>query len=107
MKQYVINEDRLIQLLEEEDKLYLLECAGVDNWPGYDFAFEDREELDIEKTLKEEFKEDNKEKIIKIIEDWYYTLYEYDFEKRYLVVSSDDVLELYNLIKENKDGSIN
>ena len=31
MKQYVINEDRLIQLLEKEDKLYLLECAGVDN----------------------------------------------------------------------------
>ena len=57
MKQYVINEDRLIQLLEEEDKLYLLECAGVDNWPGYGFAFEDREELDIEKTLKEEFEE--------------------------------------------------
>ena len=103
MKQYIINEDRLTQLLEEEDKLYLLECAGVDNWPGYDFAFEDREELDIEKTLKE----DNKEKIIKIVEDWYYTLYEYDFEKRYLVVSSDDVLELYNLIKENEDGSVN
>lgn len=107
MKQYVINEDRLIQLLEEEDKLYLLECAGVDNWPCYDLAFEDREELDIEKTLKEEFKEDNKEKIIKIVEDWYYTLYEYDFEKRYLVVSSNDILELYNLIKENEDGSIN
>lgn len=57
MKQYVINEDRLIQLLEKEDKLYLLECTGVDNWLGYDFAFEDREELDIEKTLKEEFEE--------------------------------------------------
>ena len=57
MKQYVINEDRLIQLLEEEDKLYLLECAGVDNWSCYDFAFENRKELDIEKTLKEEFEE--------------------------------------------------
>lgn len=57
MKQYVINEDRLIQLLEEEDKLYLLECAGVDNWSCYDFDFENREELDIEKTLKEEFEE--------------------------------------------------
>ena len=57
MKQYVINEDRLIQLLEEEDKLYLLECAGVDNWSCYDFAFENREKLDIEKTLKEEFEE--------------------------------------------------
>lgn len=56
-KQYIINEDRLIELLEEEDKLYLLECAGVDNWPGYDYAFEDREELDIEKILEEEFKE--------------------------------------------------
>lgn len=107
MKQYIINEDRLIQLLEEEDKLYLLECAGVGNWPGYDFAFEDREELDIEKTLKEEFKEDNKEKILKIVEDWYYTLYEDDFENHRLVVSSDDVLKLYNLIKENENGSIN
>ena len=107
MKQYVINEDRLIQMKKEEEKKYLLECRGINNWYCYDLAFEDREEKKKKKTLKEEFKEDNKEKIIKIVEDWYYTLYEYDFEKRYLVVSSDDILELYNLIKENEDGSIN
>lgn len=58
-RQYIINEDRLIELLEKENKLYLLEGAGVENWLGYDFAFEDKEELDIEKILEENFKEIN------------------------------------------------
>ena len=32
MNYYYINEKRLLELLEEENKLKALECAGVDNW---------------------------------------------------------------------------
>lgn len=35
MNYYYINEKRLLELLEEENKLKALECAGVDNWQGY------------------------------------------------------------------------
>ena len=35
MKYYIINEKRLLELLKEENQLNALECAGVDNWPGY------------------------------------------------------------------------
>lgn len=28
------------ELLENQDKLYALEAAGVDNWSGYDIAME-------------------------------------------------------------------
>lgn len=61
MDKYLISEERLIELLEKEEKLYLLECAGVDNWSWYDCAFEDREELDIEEELSNYTKVDNKE----------------------------------------------
>lgn len=35
MKYYIINEQRLLELLEKENQLNALEYAGVDNWSGY------------------------------------------------------------------------
>lgn len=35
MKYYIINKKRLLELLKKENQLNALECAGVDNWPGY------------------------------------------------------------------------
>lgn len=38
-KGYVlIKEDEYENLKEDSDKLYNLECAGVDNWEGYEYA---------------------------------------------------------------------
>ena len=61
MKKYIINEERLKKLLEEENELSRLECAGVDNWEGYDYAFEDEfEEENKKEDLFKEFEEYNK-----------------------------------------------
>jgi hypothetical protein len=46
-----ISEDTYKELIKAQQKLNALECAGVDNWDGYDFALEEfraaeeREEL--------------------------------------------------------------
>ena len=34
----LIDEERLLSLLESEDKLIVLEEDGVDNWGGYDMS---------------------------------------------------------------------
>lgn len=52
---YIIDEENLIGLLEDRDKLNRLECNGVDNWAGYDM-YDDWEEPDYEKYIKENFK---------------------------------------------------
>ena len=69
MKKYIVNEERLIELLTNELKLYCLESDGVDNWEWCyegrkrfiedaindrldeipeDFDFEDVAKLDLE-----------------------------------------------------------
>lgn len=35
MKKYIITEERLLELLEAENRLYCLEWDGVDNWSWY------------------------------------------------------------------------
>ena len=35
MKKYVITEERLLELLEAENRLHCLEWDGVDNWSWY------------------------------------------------------------------------
>lgn len=35
MKKYVITEERLLELLKAENRLYCLEWDGVDNWSWY------------------------------------------------------------------------
>lgn len=40
----LINSDRLLELLQKEERLYALDCAGVDNWEGYDDALADYED---------------------------------------------------------------
>lgn len=52
---YIIDEENLIGLLEDRDKLNRLECNGVDNWEGYDM-YDGWEEPDYEKYIKENFK---------------------------------------------------
>ncbi|QFG06670.1 host RecBCD nuclease inhibitor [Proteus phage Myduc] len=39
-----ITKERYEELLQAEDKLNALECAGVDNWCGYDEAMDALEE---------------------------------------------------------------
>lgn len=39
MKKYIIEEKRLKELLDSEEELLRLKCAGVDNWDGYSYAF--------------------------------------------------------------------
>lgn len=39
MKKFIIDEKRLKELLDSEETLSRLECAGVDNWEGYEYAF--------------------------------------------------------------------
>ena len=38
---YLVPESTLINLQRDSLKLEALECAGVDNWEGYGFAFDD------------------------------------------------------------------
>lgn len=59
MNYYYINEKRLLELLEEENKLKALECAGVDNWQGYyeakDF-YTDGQDISYEDMALEDLK---------------------------------------------------
>lgn len=43
MKSYIITEERLLELLQQEDTLQSLVGAGVDNWDGCDFAFDEQD----------------------------------------------------------------
>lgn len=57
-KQYLLTESELRELLEDRLTLAALEAAGVDNWVGYDIAFEEQDEdCTIDDILKnyEEF----------------------------------------------------
>lgn len=40
-KRYLLTETELLELLEDRYKLAALEAMGVDNWDGYNYAFED------------------------------------------------------------------
>ena len=63
MKYYIIDEERLLELLKKENQLNALECAGVDNWPGYwetKDLYTDNQDVSYEdmalEDLKNEFK---------------------------------------------------
>lgn len=40
-KRYLLTETELLELLKDRCKLAALEAMGVDNWDGYEYAFED------------------------------------------------------------------
>lgn len=50
-KRYLLTETELLELLEDRYKLAALEAMGVDNWDGYDYAFEDWNEDEYKKGL--------------------------------------------------------
>ena len=55
-KFYAISEEKLIELLSDQNKLDALECGGVDNWPYYSEAQHDYvSEYDKYKDLDEAF----------------------------------------------------
>ena len=59
MKYYIINEKRLLELLEKENQLNALECAGVDNWSGYWWAkdlYTDNQDISYEDMALEDLK---------------------------------------------------
>ena len=39
------------------EKYYALECAGVDNWHGYEYAFETKDEDITDEAIEECFKD--------------------------------------------------
>ena len=48
MQAIIIPKNEFANLLRDSDKLYRLECGGVDNWVGYDeslYSEEDYEEI--------------------------------------------------------------
>ena len=48
MQAIIIPKNEFANLLRDNDKLYRLECGGVDNWVGYDeslYSEEDYEEI--------------------------------------------------------------
>lgn len=47
-KTVTISNEEYESLLEDRRFLRALEAAGVDNWEGYQYAFEDEDELDEE-----------------------------------------------------------
>lgn len=54
---YVIDYIRLYNLLEKEETLDKLKYAGVDNWEGYEQAFESEKAFDINKYIERNFQE--------------------------------------------------
>ena len=59
MRYYIINEERLLELLTEENQLRALECAGVDNWSWYGEArilYTDGQDVSYEEMALEDLK---------------------------------------------------
>lgn len=50
-KRYLLTETELLELLEDRYRLAALEAMGVDNWDGYEYAFEDWDEEEYKKEL--------------------------------------------------------
>lgn len=50
-KKYLLTEKELLELLEDRYKLSALEEMGVDNWDGYEYAFEDWDENEYKEGL--------------------------------------------------------
>ena len=50
-KRYLLTETELLELLEDRYRLAALEAMGVDNWDGYEYAFEDWDEKEYKKEL--------------------------------------------------------
>lgn len=50
-KRYLLTETELLELLEDRYKLAALEAMGVDNWNGYNYAFEDWDEDEYKEEL--------------------------------------------------------
>ena len=45
-KKYILTKNELENLLKCKKELNALECVGVDNWGGYEYAFESSEDWD-------------------------------------------------------------
>ena len=50
-KRYLLTETELLELLKDRYKLAALEAMGVDNWDGYEYAFEDWNEDEYKEGL--------------------------------------------------------
>ncbi len=50
-KKYLLTEKELLELLEDRYKLSALEEMGVDNWDGYEYAFENWDENEYKEGL--------------------------------------------------------
>ena len=58
MKYFKICEGQLYGLLRDQINMMILENAGVDNWPGWEFAWDDFIE-DEPKDLVKSYREEN------------------------------------------------
>lgn len=59
MKYFKISEGQLYSLLRNQINMMILENAGVDNWPGWEFAWCDFIEDEPENLIKSYRKENN------------------------------------------------
>ena len=59
MRYFKINEGQLYGLLRDQINMMILENAGVDNWPGCEFAWSDFIEDEPEDLIKSYRKENN------------------------------------------------
>lgn len=50
-KRYLLTETELLELLKDRYKIAALEAMGVDNWDGYNYAFEDWDEDEYKEEL--------------------------------------------------------
>lgn len=58
-KNYIILEERLLELLAAENLLSYLQTIGVDNWEGYGFNYKEyMRELGLELANEEDIPED-------------------------------------------------
>lgn len=69
MKYYIINKERLLELLKEENQLNALESAGVDNWSWYCEArmlYTDGQDVSYEEMALEDLKNEFENKEIDV-----------------------------------------
>ena len=59
MRYFKINEGQLYGLLRDQINMMILENAGVDNWPGWEFAWDDFIEEEPEDLIKSYREENN------------------------------------------------
>jgi hypothetical protein len=98
MKEVKISADEYARLLEGNDKLNMLECAGVDNWEGYGINSDEWQTIDIESYIEASLIEDKKP----TFDNAKQSVYETD----YRIETDLDAEKMVKLISELKEQNV-